>query len=94
MIWIGEEFVIPNKRYLVLVRCSGCGGISGKTYNFIFPFSYKFILTFTETCIFYRIKTSKERKLLKENDYYNPISEGDYSVTDRWMKGCSEKDKD
>lgn len=38
------------------------------------------------------VKTSKELELLKERGYYNPISVGDYSITERAMTSALEND--
>lgn len=42
--------------------------------------------------VIHRVKTAKEIELLKEKGYYNPISVGDYSITEREMTSVLEND--
>lgn len=44
------------------------------------------------TFVIHRVKTAKEIELLKEKGYYNPISVGDYSITEREMTSVLEND--
>lgn len=44
------------------------------------------------TFVIHRVRTSKELELLIEKGYYNPISVGDYSITERELTSALEND--